>query len=104
MSRLARVLAAVVLAGAALAGCSAGSAAQPMCDTDASCAALNVGTGYGATYAQPIDGPVLVAEATASLGEWSCLRELGYVGDPADGVEALYAPASDVDECTAASR
>lgn len=107
MSRLARILAAVVLAGAALTGCS--TSTVPMCDTDASCAALGGAPGYGVTeeevaaYAQPV-GPVLVAEATASPAEWSCLRELGYVGDPTDGVEALYAPASDVDECSAVAR
>lgn len=45
-------------------------------------------------------GPVFVAEATASPAEWGCLRGLGYVGGPLDGVEALYADASDVAECS----
>lgn len=86
-------------AGAALTGCSTSSA--PVCDTDASCAALGGGPGYGVTTEKVATyGPVFVAEATTSPTEWSCLRGLGYVGSPLDGVEALYAPASDVDECS----
>lgn len=95
-----------LVAGAALVGfAGVAHADAPPCDTDASCAALGVGTGYGVTDEKVATyGPVLVAEATSSPAVWECLRGLGYVGDPSDGVEALYAPASDVAECTSSIR
>lgn len=94
---------AAVVAGAALLGFT--SSHEPaLCDSDASCAALGIGTGYGVTAEKvaqlvPVDGPVLVTEADTTPAVWECLRGLGYVGDPSDGVEALYAPASDVADC-----
>lgn len=114
-SRTRRVLAlasALVAGAALLAGTAHAEPTSPaLCDTDASCAALNIGTGYGVTeekiaeYAPKVPtlgalGPVLVAEASTPAAEWECLRGLGYVGDPADGVEALYAAPSDVAECS----
>jgi hypothetical protein len=92
-------LAVAVVAAAALV--SVAGHPVPVCDTDASCAALGVGTGYGVTAEKIATyGPVFVAEDHTLPAVWECLRGLGYVGSPLDGVEALYVPQSDFDDCS----
>jgi hypothetical protein len=93
MTRL--VLAAVMAAGALFA-----PAPVPVCDTDASCAAMGGVPGYGVTLEKVAAyGPVFVAESGTNPAVWECLRGLGYTGQPLDGIEALYADGSDVAEC-----
>lgn len=101
--RLIRTLLAVGIATVAALSLATSAHADPapLCDTDASCAALGGAPGYGVTAEKVATyGPVFVAEATVTPAEWDCLRGLGYVGAPLDGVEALYADASDVAECS----
>lgn len=95
MRHRAWALLAAVVAVSALLGAS--PSPTPMCDTDASCAALGGAPEYGVT---PSTGPVFVAADHTDPAVWDCLRGLGYVGSPLDGVEALYADASDVADCT----
>ena len=93
---IARLALSVVVSLTALVGPSSTPVAA-VCDSDASCAALGGVPGYGIA---PSDGPVFVAADHADPAVWECLRELGYAGNPLDGIEAMYVPASDLTDCT----